>query len=142
MSRPYNGFTPAERRLAKPVIDAAIARGEIVLSRSCAICGSVPRKIGMHLEDYRDPLSFIPICGSCHSCIHLRFWRGPDWWRVIPALPSALHFLKSLSLDLGALSQSIDLTYPDGIPRIETEQNLQPVAPNHSVPSPSDPGEG
>lgn len=118
MSRPYNGFTPAQRNRVQPIIDGAIARGEIERSRMCAICGAVPRQIVTHLEDYSDPLSFIPVCRSCHSHIHLRFWRGPDWWRAIPALPQAILFLQALSTDIGSLERPIRLTYPDGVPSL------------------------
>lgn len=118
MSRPYNGFTPVQRNRVQPIIDAAIARREIERSRMCAICGSVPRQIVTHLEDYSDPLNFIPVCRSCHSHIHLRFWRGPDWWRVIPALPEAIPFLKALSTDIGSLERPIFETYPFGAPKL------------------------
>lgn len=124
MSRPYNGFTTAQRNRVQPIIDAAIARGEIVRSRTCAICGSVPRQIVTHLEDYSDPLSFIPVCRSCHSHIHLRFWRGPDWWRAIPALPQAIPFLKALSIHLATLEQPIELTYPKGPPTIFSQAKV------------------
>ena len=113
----YNGFSPKERLAIIPLIDAAVAAGDLPAPSACAICGTASGKIGWHTEDYRKPLSSIPICGPCHSAIHLRFWRKQMLLPSTRPLGSAMPFLQALSLDPDTMERPFDETYPEGLPR-------------------------
>ena len=113
----YNGFSPRQRMAIIPLIDAAVASGALPPPKMCALCGTKAGKIGWHTEDYRKPLSSIPICGPCHSAIHLRFWRGHMRLTHVSPLLTAIPFLKALSLDPKTMERPFDETYPAGLPR-------------------------
>lgn len=120
---PYNGFSHDERVATNPIQRDALARGLIQRPDTCSICGFSdpvdPKGRGyifLHLEDYRRPLEFLPVCKTCHAALHARF-RAPDRWRTVldrHAAPGRWFML----LTMGPASQTMpfDRIYPAGLP--------------------------
>ena len=114
--RPYNGFTSAEREAAGRVIAKAIAAGKVSKPRRCSICcvwDAATRRIQCHLEDYRKPLEFYPVCGSCHYCLHRRF-SDPSAWHYLVENSEA-QWCKGLTMNPHSRLRPFDETYPSGI---------------------------
>lgn len=84
-TRPYNGFTPAERAKA-----AAWAKKEWMAGRlptpshACCVCGQSEGIVEPHSEDYSEPygphVGAFAVCYRCHQLMHARF-RNPGAFR-------------------------------------------------------------
>lgn len=108
---PYNGFSPTERTWGAKRIRAAVARGELKLAAMCSVCERSDVPLAFHSEDYRQPLSAITVCRSCHYAIHIRF-RRPEWWLARIAKLDARGWFQFLTLDPQSLLRPFDETYP------------------------------
>lgn len=108
--RPYNGFTPRERRawnhLERPTPDR------------CSICGRGPpeKPVAWHGEDYRRPDSIYAVCRACHNAIHIRFRRPDHWQRLVRRHEHPGAWFTLLSIDPASLTRPFDETYPEGLP--------------------------
>ena len=113
----YNGADPAQRAWKLRMVKAALASGAIVPSYTCSVCArSFPYAVGLHSEDYADPLAVYPVCRQCHFAIHIRFWR-PDYWRGYVARLNPDGWFQPLSLDPGTMARPFTETYPAGLTR-------------------------
>lgn len=83
---PYNGFTGVERDDAWKVQLAARASGAIRWNLPCAMCGVIDPNAMPHLEDYRKPMEFYPLCIECHMRLHARFKNPTAWVRHLALL--------------------------------------------------------
>ena len=118
----YNGFSWSERCAATPLQNAALRSGLIVRPRGCSICldDRSERPQGrdyrfLHNEDYRTPLTFYPVCKTCHANLHSRFEHPDRWQRLVSAHGHPCAWFMELSLDSGSQQRPFDLTYPRGI---------------------------
>lgn len=80
---PYNGFTGIERiqgwQLTRWAINVGILRDAYI----CSVTGRVSDfPMGMHNENYYDPLGPKPICKEAHIKLHRRF-KDPKPWEAL-----------------------------------------------------------
>ena len=59
-----------EKVKATSAIKYAIRTGRIKKPSACEVCGSVPKKLNGHHEDYSKPLCVVWMCQACHSGVH------------------------------------------------------------------------
>jgi len=113
----YNGFSPQERRATLPIQRAAVEAGTLVLPSYCSICTAPATE--WHDEDYRDCLNPFPTCRRCHRAIHARFDDVDRWYRFITAVSKVDQWVRQLTTDRRAIYRPFDLTYPQGICRLD-----------------------
>ena len=67
----YSGWSEhSKQQRAHSMVCTAVARGALVRSDVCAMCGESSSTIFGHHEDYDKPLEVIWVCPPCHSRIH------------------------------------------------------------------------
>jgi hypothetical protein len=85
-SKPYNGYTAAERNAKGRALRRLIRAGAVPRpSGRCSVCGD-RQDLVYHAEDYSRPYVFAEpaqyvVCRAGHAMIHLRF-HFPDRWRA------------------------------------------------------------
>ncbi len=96
MSRPYNGFTPAERERWTKIQERILSEQPHLRRTTCEACDATQDETGIvqHLEQYDQPDAITGLCHRCHTMLHERF-RFPaafdryreairDGWRYPP----------------------------------------------------------
>jgi hypothetical protein len=116
----YNGKSPRERRATIPVQQQAMAKGAMPIPTRCSIClcTASTRAIGLHDEDYDNPLKAFPICRRCHFSLHVRFDDPERWRRLLDRVSSPDCWARNLTLDPASQWRPFLETYPKGLPGI------------------------
>lgn len=119
----YNGWNGEERLAVIPVINAAVAAGEMDPPTRCSIClvkgcsdWRAPNAILFHDEDYSRPLEAYTVCKPCHKVIHLRFWRRRQWADHVEQHARGGAWFELLTLDPDSRFRPFSETYPQGLP--------------------------
>ena len=141
--RPYNGFWPPIREQSTINVAAAYRDGRLKPTHRCSVCEQrFDKPVGLHVEDYSQPLLVYPICRKCHMVLHLRFWQPTNWHDHIRTL-NPQGWFQMLRCDPETLSRPFGESYPNGIPPytsesagshskgegINVEDAVQPLAP-------------
>lgn len=121
-NRWYNGFSPKDRAvLSKPQRYERYSRGNN--PTVCCVTGFTkpedPKGAGYmftHLEDYRNPLAWIPMSKRAHYVLHRRFVDPHSWLRLV-----AKHYVHGawftlLTLNVEDMYRPFDEVYPKGLP--------------------------
>ncbi len=118
----YNGWSPAARIATLPIQREAIRSGRIATPETCSICGVTPgagsdNPVGLHDEDYSQPLLAYHICRICHRTLHGRFERPTLWHTLVRTHGSGNRWFEALTTDPASQRQPFEITYPAGLPR-------------------------
>jgi hypothetical protein len=118
----YNGWSPKARCAVMPAQREAIANGSIPSPTTCSICGLTPKpearsKIGLHDENYAEPLSAYHVCRSCHMTLHKRFNQPEPWLALVARHGSGDRWFEKLTMDPASLRRPFEQTYPNGLSR-------------------------
>ncbi len=120
--RLYNGYSPEERMsLSKPQRHERYSRGNN--PTVCCMTGfSRPDDIKgagymfTHLEDYRKPLDWYPLCKRAHYLLHRRFLEPKPWLRLVAKHHKEGAWYTLLTMDVRDMYKSYDEIYPHGLP--------------------------
>ena len=119
----YNGFSHDDRVATNPVQRQALSQGLIQRPDTCSICGfsDLADLLGrgyifLHLEDYRRPLDFLPVCKTCHAALHARFHDPERWLAIRDRHAAPGRWFMMLTLDPASQTIPFDQLYPDGLP--------------------------
>lgn len=120
---PYNGWDAKTRVSTLTIQREALRLGLIPWPSRCSICGYVEgddqtgrTRLGLHDENYGDPLSAYAICSRCHGHLHRRFDRPRPWSRLVAAHGDGTRWFEKLSMDPACLLTPFEITYPLGLP--------------------------
>ena len=119
----YNGFSWAERCATNAPQRNGVKSGAITQPIECSVSGfSRPEAlkgagyIFMHLEDYRRPLDFLPVCKSVHASLHARFRDPVRWAKVVYERYVEGAWFTLLTMDPASQTAPFDEIYPNGLP--------------------------
>jgi hypothetical protein len=118
----YNGWSPAVRMATLPIQREAIRSGRIAAPETCSICGVTPEPgsnnpVGLHDEDYSQPLLTYHICQICHRTLHGRFEHLDPWRTLVRTHGSGSRGFEGLTIDPASQRQPFEVMYPAGLPR-------------------------
>lgn len=112
--KPYNGFSPAERRVAGDAARRARDAGKLPPLMPCSMCGRRRPNNQLHSEDYRPPHRLYSLCRRCHYAVHIRFTH-PAYWSALLTTLGPDGWFHQLRLDPETLTRPFDQSYPTGV---------------------------
>jgi hypothetical protein len=131
ITRPYNGFDHAARKVSVLIQNEAFRTGVLKRPDTCSICRfSDPEDLDgrgyifAHLEDYRRPLEILPCCKRCHTILHARFVRPTRFLQLVACHGFSGCWFGGLTMDPTSQARPFDEIYRLGLPAAGSQNSF------------------